>query len=436
MKRTLTLISILALSPQVHAADFTAVYQLAKDNDSAFAEARAKFEAAQEKIPQGRAGLLPTVSLSGNTTYNREDVDNRTRRTQNDWSFNSNGLTLSLTQPLFRWQNWVGYDQSKLVVAQAEAGLANARQDLILRTAQAYFDVLQADENHAAAQAYQSAVAGQLDIAKKAFQIGTGIQTDVHDAQTRYEIASSQVIAAETEREVKRRALETIVGSLPPSLAGLRKGVTLEPPKPAEIAQWIGAAEQSNLSVQQQRLAVEIASREVERQRAGHYPTLDLVASAGHTSTLSSGDRQITDANRIGLQLNVPIFQGGEVSSKTAEADANRRAAISAQETARRGAVLQARQSYLGVVNGLAQVKTLQAANAAAQKAMTSNKDAFDVGVRLGIDVLNAQNQVYVTRRDLTRTAVETLIAQLRLKAAVGTLGEEDVQAVNGLLEK
>jgi outer membrane protein len=188
--------------------------------------------------------------------------------------------------------------------------------------------------------------------------------------------------------------------------------------------------------VQQQRLAVEIASREVERQRAGHYPTLDLVASTGHNSTLSSGDRELTDANRIGLQLNVPIFQGGEVSSKTAEADANRRAALSAQETARRGAVLQARQSYLGVVNGLAQVKTLQAANAAAQKAMTSNKDAFDVGVRLGIDVLNAQNQVYSTRRDLTRTAVETLIAQLRLKAAVGTLGEEDVQAVNGLLEK
>jgi outer membrane protein len=436
MKRTLTLISTLALSPLIFAADFTAVYQLAKENDAAFAEARAKFEAAQEKIPQGRAGLLPTISLSGNTTYNREEIDNRTRRTQNDWSFNSNGLTLSLTQPLFRWQNWVGYDQSKLVVAQAEAGLANARQDLILRTAQAYFDVLQSDENYAAAQAYQSAVAGQLDIAKKAFEIGTGIQTDVHDAQTRYEIASSQVIAAETEREVKRRALETIVGSLPPSLAGVRKGVELQPPQPAELAKWVESAEQNNLSVQQQRLAVEIASREVERQRAGHYPTLDLVASAGHTSTLSSGDRQITDASRIGLQLNVPIFQGGEVSSKTAEADANRRAAISAQETARRGAVLQARQSYLGVVNGLAQVKTLQAANVAAQKAMTSNKDAFDVGVRLGIDVLNAQNQVYVTRRDLTRTAVEMLIAQLRLKAAVGTLGEEDVQAVNGLLEK
>lgn len=436
MKLHLLFLGALTLATSTFAADFATVYRLAVENDSAFAEARAKFEAAQEKIPQGRAGLLPTISLSGNTTYNREDVDNRTKRIENDWNYNSHGYTLSLTQPLFRWQNWVGYDQSKLVVAQAEAGLANARQDLILRTAQAYFDVLQADENYAAAQAYQSAVAGQLDIARKAFEIGTGIQTDVHDAETRYEIASAQVIAAETEREVKRRALETIVGSLPPSLAGLRKGVTLEAPKPAEIAQWVTAAEQSNLTVQQQRFAVEVASREVERQRAGHLPTLDLVASTGHNSTLNSGDRQLTDANRIGLQLNVPIFQGGEASAKTAEADANRRAAMAAQETARRGAVLAARQSYLGVVNGLAQVKTMQAANAAAQKAMTSNKDAFEVGVRLGIDVLNAQNQVYVTRRDLTRTAVDTLIAQLRLKAAVGTLGEDDVVAINGLLEK
>jgi outer membrane protein len=267
IKGNLTLLSTLALSSLVCAADFTAIYQLAKESDSTYAEARAEFEAAQEKIPQGRAGLLPTVTLSGNTTYNREGVDNRTRRTQNDWNYNSHGYTLSLTQPLFRWQNWMCYDQSKRVVAQTEAGMANGWQEPILRTAQAYFDVLQAYKNLAAAQACQSAVAGQLDIAKKALQIGTGIQTDVYDAETRYESASSQVIAAETEREVIRRASETIVGSLPPALSGLRKGVTLQPPKPAEIFQWVAAAEQNNLGVQQQRLAVEVAFREVERQR-------------------------------------------------------------------------------------------------------------------------------------------------------------------------
>jgi outer membrane protein len=202
------------------------------------------------------------------------------------------------------------------------------------------------------------------------------------------------------------------------------------------LATWIDAAQQNNLAVQQQRLAVEISTREVDKQRAGHYPTLDLVASSGRNSTLNSGAREITDADRIGLQLNIPIFEGGTVSSKQSEAAANRRAALSAQETARRGAILAARQAHIGVMNGLTQIKTMEAAHTAAKNALVSNKDAFGVGVRLGIDVLNAQNQVYVTHRDLTRVTVDTLMAQLRLKAAVGTLSEEDVLAVNGLLEK
>lgn len=435
MKRTLTLISTLALSPFVFAADFAAVYQLAKENDAAFAEALAKFEAAQEKIPQGRAGLLPNVSLSGNAMYNQEEIENRELNKTDDWDFDSYGLTLSLTQPLFRWQNWIGYDQAKLTVTQAEAAFASARQDLILRTAQAYMDAVYAQETLEAARSYKSAVAAQLDVARKAFEVGTGVVTDAHDAETRYESASAQVIAAETDLAVRLQALEAITGPLPSPPAYARRAPALTPPQPADPNKWLEAAEQNNLAVQQQRLAAEIASLEVERQRTGHYPTLDLVASVSENSTLSSGAREITDAGRVGVQFVLPIYQGGEVTSKVSEAAANHRAALAAQEAARRAAALQARQAYLGVVNGMAQVKALKASDMAARNALTSNKDAFDVGVRLNIDVLNAQNQVYTTHRELTRAAVEALIAQLRLKAAVGTLDEADVAALNALVK-
>jgi outer membrane protein len=243
MKNNLSVYLLLALSSQLFAADFASVYRAATENDSVFAEARAKLEAAQEKIPQGRAGLLPTVALSGNSMHNREDVEDRKLNTTSHWDYGSRSYTLSLTQPLFRWQNWVGYDQSKLVVAQAEAGFANARQDLILRTAQAYFDVLQARESLAAANAYKTAIASQLDIAREAFKIGTGVKTDIHDAETRFEMAASQAIAAESELEIKQRALESIAGQLPPKLAGKRNDARLSAPQPFELGHWLEAAE-------------------------------------------------------------------------------------------------------------------------------------------------------------------------------------------------
>lgn len=426
----------LALALPGHAANFDAVYLAALQNDASFAEARAKLEAAQEKVVQGRAGLLPTIALSGNRTLNHEKVDDQKLNKEHRWEYGSHAYTLSLTQPLFRWQNWVGYDQSKQIVAQAEAGFANARQDLILRTAQAYFEVLQAREDLRAAQAYKVAVASQLDIARKAFSVGTGVQTDVFDAEARHEMAVSQTIAAETELEVRGRALELITGPLETAIAMQRRGIRLNPPQPPELSHWLDAADQGNLAVQQQRLAVEITRLELEKQRSGHYPTVDLVASVGNNSTLNSGARQVTDGGRIAVQVNIPLFQGGEVSSRVSEAAANLRAVQAALDSARRTAVLNTRQNHLGVMNGLAQIQSREAGLAAARKALVSNQEAFKVGVRLNIDVLNAQSQVYLAQKELSRVVVDTLLAQLRLKAACGELGDADVLAVNTLLEQ
>ena len=433
------LLATLCAAPPLLAADLLQVYRDAVAYDAQYAAARATAEAGREKLPQGLAGLLPTVSASASTTWNQNSYPTRTPPSPVDTNFNSNGYSVNLTQPLFRWQNFVQYGQAQYQVAQAEANFAQAKQDLILRVAQAYFDVLYAQENLKAVQANKSAIAQQLEQAKKNFEVGTATITDTHEAQSRYDLATAQEIAADNDLEVKRQALRVIIGKDAGELNRLRSDATLAPPQPAALDKWVDAAEKDSFSVQAQQAAAEVAAREVERNRAGHLPTLDAVANYTESragATQFNDARFESTARGVGLQLNIPLFQGGYVNSKTREAAANREAAFAALDNARRNAALSARQSYLGVVNGIAQVRALEAALVSSGSALESNKLGYEVGVRINIDVLNAEQQVYSTRRDLARARFDTLLAQLRLKAAVGTLGEDDLQQINGLFER
>ena len=415
-------------------ADLLQVYREAQVNDAQYAAARATAEAGREKLPQGLSGLLPTIGATANTVWN----ENKYSPDQlPGWSrdFNSNAWNVNLTQPLFRWQNIVQYGQARLQVVQAEANLAQASQDLILRVAQAYFDVLYAQENLKAVRANKQAIAQQLEQAKKNFEVGTSTITDTHEAQSRYDLASAQEVAGENELEVKRYALRAIVGKDSGELNRLRADAVLKPPQPASMEKWVDAAEQDSFAVQAQQASAEIAAREVEKARAGHYPTLDVVANYGNNNALSSNTALETEAKNIGLQLNIPIFQGGYVNSKTREAVANRTAADSTLENARRTVALTARQSYLGVVNGLAQVRALDAALISSTSALESNKLGYEVGVRINIDVLNAEQQVYATKRELAKARFDTLFSQLKLRAAVGSLSEADLEQINPLFE-
>lgn len=424
----------LLVAGSVVAADLLQVYREALVNDAQYAAARATVEAGREKLPQGLAGLLPTIGATANSVWNQNDYS---PKNSPGWSrdFNSNGWNLNLTQPLFRWQNIVQYDQAHWQVAQAEANFAQASQDLILRVAQAYFDVLYAEENLKAVRAAKRSIALQLEQAKKNFEVGTATITDTHEAQSRYDLASAQELAGENELQVRQYALRVIVGKDVGTLSRLRAEATLQPPQPASMEKWVEAAENDSFSVQAQQAAVEVASREVERQRAGHYPTLDAVANYGTNKTMSSNNPLETDVGNIGLQLTIPLYQGGAVNSRTREAAANRTAAASSLENARRSASLAAKQAYLGVVNGLAQVGALNAALVSSKSALESNKLGYEVGVRINIDVLNAEQQVYLTTRDLAKARFDTLLAQLRLKAAVGALSETDLERINPLFE-
>ena len=412
-------------------ADLVQVYREALVNDAQYAVARSTVEAGREKAPQGLSGLLPTVGLSANTAWNDNTYHpNGAPAFKN--GFNANGYNLNLTQPVFRWQNFVQYDQAKLQVVQAEANFAQAAQDLVLRVAQAYFDVLYAQEALKAVRANKEAITQQLEQAKKNFEVGTATITDSQEAQSRFDLASAQEIAALNDLDVKRYALRLIVGKDSGELSRMKPDVQLMPPQPATMDSWVEAAEKNSFGVQSQQIAAELAAKDVERVRAGHYPTLDAVANYGRANN-TNGNNIDTDVRTIGLQLNIPIFQGGYVNSKTREAVANRSAAQSALEGTRRNAALSAQQSFLGVVNGLAQIKALEAALVSSTSALESNKLGYEVGVRINIDVLNAENQVYVTKRDLAKARFDTLLAQLKLKASVGALGEADLEQINPL---
>ena len=435
MKRWLLLLLCGAASSSLHAENLMDVYRKALTQDAAFASARAAYRAGLEKLPQGRALLLPSVNLGANTTYNDMNTQyggGSSLFASGAHTYNSHGYTLSLDQPLYHKQNIAQYEESKLQVSQAEAQLASARLDLIVRVAQAYFDVLLAQDNVGLAAAQKAAIAEQLAQAKRNFEVGTATIVDTNEAQSRYDLAVSQQISAENDLEVKKRALQQIINQIPAHLAVLSEKFPLVLPEPNDMDKWVATAEQRNPQLQVQRAALEIATQEVERNRGGHYPTLDLVASYSDNSasggTFGAAD---TTSKAIGLQLNLPLYQGGAISSKVREAVANQDKARQDLDNTRRQVDLQTRQAFLGVTSGDAQVRALQQARVSSQTSLDSTKLGFEVGVRTNVDVLNAQQQLYSAKRDLLQARYNFIMSQLKLRSAVGTLSEADLEQVN-----
>ena len=439
MKRHAIFLAVLAFSQPLAAADLLQTYREARANDPVYASARAARDAGRESLPQGRALLLPTIGGSAFTQSNDIDIDFRGAAPPSQREGNTNGYSVSLTQPLFNWQSIMLYREAGYKVAQAEAVFGQVAQDLIVRVAQAYFDVLAAQDTLAFIQAQKTAISEQLAQAKRNFEVGTATITDTHEAQARFDLAASQEIAAQSDLEIKKSALQQIIGKFPDRLVPLKPTTELSPPKPNAIEPWVAGAEDQNFSVRIQEAALEIATREIERSRAGHYPSLNLVGSYGKNSasiSTTSAVNQGTDSTSrtLGLQLAIPMYAGGGVSSLVRQAIANQEKARQDLENARRSAAQAARQAYLGVTNGMAQVGALEQALVSSQSALDSNKLGYEVGVRINIDVLNAQQQLFSTKRDLARARYDTLLNGLRLKAAAGTLTEEDLEAVNRLL--
>ena len=440
----LFLATILGASGWAQAADLLETYHAAQANDPVFAAARAAQQAGQEKLSQGRSLLLPSINFNANTTYNdlttRYTPELPPMLTNTTIGYNSNGYGLTLVQPLFRVQNWLAYSESELQAAQAALQFKIAEQDLIVRVAQAYFDVLIAQDTVTLVEAQKSAISEQLEQAKRNFEVGSATITDTLEAQARYDLTGAQEIAAKNDLEIKRSTLQQLTNAMPGDLSHLGKLFKLESPQPAEIDKWLEASQQTNLQLAISQANDQIAEKEVERNRGGHYPTLDLVANYTQANTNGSsfgGSLGLASDNTtksVGVQLNFPLYEGGVVSSKLREAVANRERAKQDLENARRNVEHLTRQAYLGVVSGISQVQALQQALTSSQSALDASKLGQEVGVRTNLDVLNAQQQLYSTRRDLYQAQYNYLLSELRLKQAVGSLGEEDLEKVNQTL--
>ena len=422
------------------AQDLRQVYGDAKGYDAQYAAARHALQAGLEKLPQGRALILPTLNFSGSANSNR--IDSYSRNSVNPPGLrepHSYGYSISFSQPIYRPQNLLQYDQAEFQVKQAEAVFGQSAQDLIVRSAQAYFDVLAAQDTLALVQAQKTAIGEQLAQAKRNFEVGTATITDTHEAQARFDLSSAQEIAAQSDLETKRRALQQITGKEYTVLTPLRPQVRLSPPNPANMQSWVDIAEKQSFPVRIQESSTEIAGLEAKRAAAAHRPTLDLVGSYGTTSqtgsTLipASGSSLVTSGT-VGLQLGIPLYAGGALNSREREAAALYEKSKQDLESARRTTALTARQTYLSVTNGIAQIGALEQALVSSQSALDSNKLGYEVGVRINIDVLNAQQQLFSTRRDLAVARYNTITNHLRLKAAAGSLREEDLEEVNRAL--
>jgi outer membrane protein len=349
-------------------------------------------------------------------------------------SFAIGSLTVSASQPIFRVGNVVSYDQAREQVAQADYVLATAQQDLMLRVTVAYFDILLAQYNVELVIAQKAAVSEQLAQAKRNFEVGVATITDTNEAQAKYDQIAASEISTRNELDNRVAALRAIINRSPGELARLAQNFEPQGPEPDNAQFWNDKALSDNLAIRVARSSLDIATLEIERQRAGHLPTVDLVASYGGTignASVSFPDNFNTRSGLVGVAVNVPIYQGGFVNSKVREAIALQDNARQALEAARRNALFNAQTGFTGVESSVASIKANAQAVHSAEVAYESNRVGQEVGVRTNLDVLNTQQNVFTARRDLAQSYFNYLISLLRLKAAVGTLTEQDIEQLN-----
>jgi len=432
----LTLAVGAALALPVRAQSLIELYDAARGYDAAYQSAKSQYEANLSRADQAKAGLLPSVNLSAGASTNRIDFQDPAGVPSRN--FDNQSAAISATQPLYRSANYASYEQGQKQIELAQAQLQAAEQDLIVRVSQAYFDVLAAQDSLTFVQAQKAAVAEQLASAKRNFEVGTATITDTREAQARYDLVTAQEIAADNDLRVKKLALNQLVGKADTTPYPLAPAATLPPLLPEDVNAWVQQALDQHPTIRQARLAVEVATLETDKAKAGHKPTLDLTASysvnrnVGGTAISSTDSRY--SLGSVGVQFNMPLFAGFATQNRVKETLALEDKARSDLDNAQRSVVQATRSAYFGVVSGMGQVKALEAAEASSQSALDANKLGYQVGVRINIDVLNSQSQLYQTKRDLAKARYDVLVGGLKLRQANGSLKNDDLQGVNALL--
>lgn len=414
------------------------VYELARQGDPRFRSAQAESRAIGMAFDQARAAFLPTVKLDIERTRTRQ----RIIESQNpifgagSTTFPTQSDTLSINQPIFRKDLLARLEQARAVVQQAEFSLMAAEQDLQIRTTASYLSVLAASDSLALAQAERAAVGKVLDLARERLKMGLGTITNQYDAAARYAVTQAREVEAANKLRDARQGLKEITGKTIDKVQTLRDDFTLESPNPASVEQWVESALAQNLGLRARTAAVEVARQEIERQRAGHFPSVNLLLSRNRKDTGSTlfGGGSNVETTDLSLRLTVPIFEGGLTSAVTQEAVYRHQKAQEDLEQERRSIERLARAAYDGTLGAVNLVQALKQSVASQQSALEAKEEGLKAGLFALLPVLDAQRDLYLAKRDYEQSRYDYLIYRMRLKQAVGTLDEADILSVSNAL--
>lgn len=434
----LSLACVLGPAP-ARALDLVQSYRLALQQDAKYQASRAEATAGREAVPQARAQLLPNVSANlsrGKNYTDRESMNMLGKPVTDYYEYISSNYVLSLRQPLYRKYQFAQLQQAHAQAESADAVLERSLQDMLVRLSSAYFEALMAQDQYALVLAQKEAYGAQLEAARKGFAAGQGTRTDIDDAQARYDMTLAQELEASQNLGYTKRQLQTIVNQPVESLSTLNPGrLQLQAPLPASVEDWISRGEEVNPELRALRANIEAARQELEKARAGHAPTVDLVAQ--RSKSLSENNVSINTqylTSQIGVQVSIPLFAGGYAMSQVRQATANIEKFEQQYEARRREVALQIRKEFQSVAEGVLKVRALEQAERSADQAVHSNQKGFQAGMRSQIDILNAQQQRMNVKRDLAQARYQYILARVRLQSLVSSLSEQEIEAINGWL--
>ena len=434
MKKTLISAMLLVATQNLLAEDLLQVYREAVEFDAQLGAAQAALEAQKEARPLALSTLLPNVGVSGDVNYHNRDIRDSAAGSY-DENFGTSGLSVDVVQPIYRRDRFVRLEQSDWVIEQAEAEYRVVEQDLMIRTALAYFNILGAQDTVEFSEAENKSIARQLDQAKQRFDVGLIAITGVHETQARYDQSNTDVIIARNDLDAAWESLREIISMAPEYLSVLKQEIPLDPPVPASLDEWSVMGLENSPAIKAASDATQIAQKEIDVQYSGHYPTLDAYGSYG----LARSNSDIgTDANTgsVGLLLSVPLYQGGGVDAATRQAKAELIASQERLDQARRQVDRQVRNAYRTVHASISAVKSLQAGTVSAESALEATTAGFEVGTRTLVDVLNEQSDLFQAKRDYSTARHAYVLAWLQLKRAAGVLTMDDFEEVNNWLEE
>lgn len=433
MKKTITSILIglacAASSTNVFADDLLTVYQQALENDPVVLKAAAQYNIAKEDIELARATLLPKLSASGSFTDGQTETDDE--RTHNQSESTSYGATLSME--LYHHDSWLRLDSSKKSAHRSDLSYQVAKQDLIVRVTQAYFNLLSAKDDLEFATAEKIAIERQLEQTKQRFSVGLTAITDVHEAQAQYDNAVTSEIRAENNIYTAEEALRVITNIYPKNISVLNtERFSTSRPLPDSANEWQQTAEAKSLDLIAQKIAVDIAKEDISIANAGHLPTLDFNGNYSNSKTeVNDINAPYTDSHSVGITLSVPIYSGGATTSSVRRAQHSYVAASQDLASVHRGVVQDTRNAYNTVIAAISAIKSLEQALVSAQKALEATEAGFEVGTRTIVDVLNSTRNLYDAKRNLSTTRYNYIQNVLTLKRAGGTITEQDINDIN-----